>query len=439
MKSLACLVACVCSVVAASGASAEARMDTTRTVGNPAPGPGTLELDDVLRRVLERNPSLSAARASWSAARARAQQAGALADPMVDVSVAPQSYGSANVSSAYRVGIEQSFAIFGQRGLRRRAAEAEAVASGWDLRSAQLDLVREARLAFIDYWRVDRAIALNQELLRLLPEIRRVTLAKYAAGLVGQQDPLQVDVEVAMLDHQVVILERERHVTAATLNVLMHEPPESALPPPPADLPLPDTTLGHEAPEASMSHATGERSEQRAADARVDAARAQVSLAGRQRLPETGFGLAYDRFWSEPELRASVGVTMNLPVFLGRLSAAQREARAQLDASEAQSQATRDSIALQVAVATARLHEQAHDVDIALNRMVPLSERTLRAVRAGYETDRSDFLTLLNALRDFLRVRLEADESVAMLHAARADLERALGELPPGVAPGVQP
>src|SRR5207302_7115843 len=115
----------------------------------------------------------------------------------------------------------------------------------WDLRSAQLDLVREARMAFLDYWRIGRAIALNDELLALLPEIRRVTLAKYAAGLVGQQDPLQVDAELAMLDHQAVILERQRRVAAATLNVLMHRPASNWLPSPPDSLLLPDTSVVH--------------------------------------------------------------------------------------------------------------------------------------------------------------------------------------------------
>src|SRR5205823_7442120 len=116
-------------------------------------------------------------RSAWSEARFHAQQAGALDDPMVDLMGAPRSFGSANVATAYRVGVTQAFPVFGQRGLRRRTAEAEARGMAWDLRSAQLDLVREARMAFLDYWRIGRAIALNDELLALLPEIRRVTLA----------------------------------------------------------------------------------------------------------------------------------------------------------------------------------------------------------------------------------------------------------------------
>jgi outer membrane protein, heavy metal efflux system len=386
----------------------------------------SLDLEGVLHRVLERNPSLAAARATWTAAKASARQAGAWEDPMLDWMAAPRSFGSSRVDPAYRIGISQPLSIFGQRGLRRRMGEADARAAAWDLRTAQLDLVHQARLVFAEYWLNGRAIALNRELLDLLPQFRRVTLAKYSAGLVGQQDPLQVDVELAMLDHQAVILERERRVTMAVLNVLMHEPTDRWLPPPPDSLPLPDTSVVH--PDLAP-RARALRPEMRAADARVEMSRAAVTFAGRQRLPQTTFGVAYDRFWSEPELRTTVGVTMNVPI-PWRISASQAEARARLQWSEGQSAAIQDSVELQVAVAAARLHEQSHDVQIARERMLPLAERTLRASRASYEANRTDFLTVLTALRDYLRVHLEADQSLAMLHEARADLDRALGELP---------
>lgn len=121
---------------------------------------------------------------------------------------------------------------------------------------------------------------------------------------------------------------------------------------------------------------------------------------------------------------------MNLPIRLGRLSAARAEAEASLAAREAHSESVRDSIELEVAIAAARLHEQAHDVEIAHTRLVPLAERTLHAARVSYESNRTDFLTVLNSLRDYLQARLDADQSVAMLVQARADLDRALGNVP---------
>ena len=402
----------------------------------PSSDSTALDFEYVLRRVLQRNPSIAAARAAWAEAQAHARQAGALEGPMLEVMAAPGSFGSSSVGSAYRVGITQAFPLFGQRRLRGRIGEAEAATAGWDLRSAQLDLVHRAQMAYADYWEVARAISLNQELLALFPQLRRVSLARYSAGQVGQQEPLQVDVELAMLDHEAVVLERQRLVAVAVLNVLMHDPPDHWLPPPPREIPLPDTSVVH-ADLAPRARAL--RPEMRAADARAEASRAGVALAGRQGLPETSFGIAYDRFWGEPELRTTLGITMNLPVTLGRLSAARAEARERLEASKARQDLVRDSVELQVAVAAARFHEQAHDVAIARERLLPLAERTLRASRASYEANRTDFLTVLNSLRGFLRARLETDQSLATLYRARADLDRALGELPSALKEEKQP
>ena len=220
-----------------------------------------------------------------------------------------------------------------------------------------------------------------------------------------------------MLDHEAVILERRRLVAVATLNVLMHERPENWLPPPPDSLPLPDTSLVHAdlAPKARAL-----RPELRAVDARVEAGRAGVGLAAREGRPETSFGVA------RPTVSASEICFINR----GRISAARTEARARLEASEARREVVGDSIELQVATAAARLHEQVHDVRIARERMLPLAERALKASRASYEANRADFSTVLNSLRGFLQARLEADQSIAMLHEARADLDRALGVLP---------
>ncbi len=398
-------------------------------VGTPG-AESTLALEAVLARVLERNPSLEAARAAWREAKAEARASGVLADPMLDLMVAPRTIGRSDVEAGYRIGITQPLALFGQRGPQRREAERERDAMGYDLGALRLDLVRQARMTYVDYWRVTRAVEANRELAGLLSQFRSVALAKYAAGLVGQQDPLQADVELAMRDHVAVMLERERRVAVAQLNVLMHQPPETALPPP-AELALPDTSAMHGDLQA---RARAQRSELRAADARVGAGEAGVAGARRARLPETSVSAGYDRMWSDVAMRPSVGLALSLPIQFTRLNSAAEAARARLARREAERAVVRDRVALEVADAVARFHEQAHDVAITRERLVPLAERALAATRAGYEANRSDFLALLNASRDLLRARLEADESLAALQLARADLDRAVGEAPPNAA-----
>ena len=58
--------------------------------------------------------------------------------------------------------------------------------------------------------------------------------------------------------------------------------------------------------------------------------------------------------------------------------------------------------------------------------VVPASERSLKAIRAAYEANRSDFLTLLNATRELARARLALVDAQVMAHQAQAGLQRAL-------------
>ena len=394
-----------------------------------APRDSALTLAWVERMVLERNPTLQAARAAWHESQARAEQVGALEDPMLDVMVGPASFGSSAVDPAWRVGVSQKFPLFGQRGLARRAAGAGARAFGYDLEATRLDLLRAARDGYYEYFRVARSQETNVEIAALMTELRHVALARYAAGTAGQPDPLQAGVEVAMLEHEAVVLARQRRIVAAGLKSLMHLPQDTALSAPPRDLPLPEMPTS----AAWLTARTGRAwPELGAAEARVAAGRAQLDLARRSRLPEWTVGAAYDRFWSEPELRTSVGLSMNLPLNAGRLSAAQREAHAALEAAEAERRAVLDRHDLAIETAAATLGESLHEVEIMREDVVPASERTMRALRGAYESNHADFVALLNAARDLTRARLGTYEAVARAHQAGAELARALAiEAPP--------
>jgi cobalt-zinc-cadmium efflux system outer membrane protein len=387
------------------------------------PPDSSLSIAWVERTALARNPSLAAVREAWREAGARAEQAGTLEDPVLDGMVAPQSLSSGSVDPAYRVGITQSFPLFGQRGLRRGIARAEGETAAHVYEIARLDLLRDVREAYFDYFRVCRGQATNRELVELMGDSRRVALAKYSSGSVGQTDPLQAETELAMLDHEGVVLGQQRRMILARLRAFLHLSQNTALPEPPRDLPSPEMPNTDKWPSARSEPVWPELA---AADASVRARQASLTLAHRERLPGLGIGASYDRFWSEPELRATVGVSLNLPINLGRLAAREREAQAALSRARSERLAVRDRIEQRIEEASASLGLYVHDVEIMRTAVVPASERSLKAVRAAYEAGRSDFLTLLSSARQLSRARLELYEAQAMAHEAESELRRAL-------------
>jgi outer membrane protein TolC len=197
----------------------------------------------------------------------------------------------------------------------------------------------------------------------------------------------------------------------------------AVLPLPPRGLSVPDSPVTAEWIEA---RSRAPWPELRAAEAEVESKRAALALARRARWPETGFAVGYNRMWPEPEMRATVGMSLNVPLHLARLSDAEHEARAALAAAEARRDAARDRVERDLEIAAAGFAESRHEVDVMQLDVVPASERLMAARRSAYESGRGDFLALIGAVRTLHRARLDADEAVAAALRAHAELRRAL-------------
>lgn len=386
-------------------------------------GPGALDLPRLEMAVLERNPSLAAMRSAWQAMEARADLDGAWDYPRLDGMVAPRSLGSTAVDPGYAIQISQMVPWFGQRALMGRATRAMARSMGEDYRAMRLEMLRMTRELYFQLYLAARGVEVNRELAGLLEQFRRVALQKYAAGMVGQQDALQAEVELAMLDHELVARNRTRQEIQSRLRALLHDDSGRPLPDPPRELPH----IVHALADTTFASAEANRPELRARQAIIEARRTEITAAGRMRLPELMLQARYDRFMDMPEWRTMVGAAITLPLWFGKGNAGVREARLELDRAERERIAVHDSIRAQVEIARARVRETNHELSIIETRVVPASERALASVRAGYEANQSDFLALLTAERDLARARLDRFQAIAMVHMALADLERAIG------------
>lgn len=420
------------TILAAPPAQAGAATAPSGTLDSLLARPA-LDLPLLQRAILERNPSLEAMRSAWRASEARADQAGKLDDPMVEATTAPQSWNSSDVDPGYMVMLRQPLPLFGQRGLKGRAARERAGAAGEDYRTERLDLLRETKDAFAEYYRNARSREVNAQLMDLVGQFKRIATAKYEAGTANLADALQADVELAMLDHQRVSLERDRRVVVARINTLLRREPLSGLPDPAADLPIPFAPVRA---DSILAVARASRPELRSVDAERRARESEVSLARRGRLPEVELEARYDRFMDMREWRPQVGVGLSLPFLFGRTGASVREARAMLDETESKRIAALQQVDYEVAAAASRVEEIHHEIEIVEGRVVPATEQSLAASRAGYESNRTDFLTLLNAERDLARARLSVYDVRAEYFLALADLERAVGSTPAGVTEG---
>ncbi|HET9252975.1 MAG TPA: TolC family protein, partial [Candidatus Eisenbacteria bacterium] len=108
-------------------------------------------------------------------------------------------------------------------------------------------------------------------------------------------------------------------------------------------------------------------------------------------------------------------------------SAGVREASAGVERKNQERLAAIDRARTEIEEARARVQETRHEIHIVETGVIPATERALTSIRSGYESNRTDFLALLNAERDLARARLSGHRARSEYRMALADLERAMG------------
>jgi outer membrane protein TolC len=403
--------------------SAVARLGPTADTADAWAGVSQTTADELVERVLARNPSLAAMQAAWRAAVERYPQVTALDDPDLEYGLAPYSI-STGFNVAQRFEASQRFPWPGRQKAMGEAALDDASAAGEDVHAMRLRLAEEAREAFFDLYYVYRALDINEANQELVLDLQKIAEERYATGLAAKQDALQAAVMHQHLVHRDVVLGRVKTVAEARINVLLNLPPETPVPPPPTRVSAPTSTPDADAMREQAVH---NRPELAALADRLRAREAEVRVAELEYYPSlTAFG-AYDSFWTERQLRPMVGVGINVPLQLERRRAAVDEARAAVLEADSLLRDERNQVLFEVTEAVSELAEQHHVLHLYGASILPAAEEALEAARTGYENDTNDFATLIEAEQAVIKARLGQEKALADYYKARARLDRAVG------------
>lgn len=395
----------------ASGNSPPSWHLTTAEAFRPAP---------LVRAVLSRNPTVLAARQAWRVAEARSRQHGELPDPVVSYSVAPKSVASEDARFGHVLSVRQRFESRRKRGLEVRAARAATRSAAAELEGLRLELAREAVHLYADLYVTERAQDVFTSHRELVAAAQGSAESRYATGRASQQDPLQAAVELAHVDHQLVVLRSQRAQLHAQLNGLLHRGPDAPLPPTPPRL-LPPTT-GEAAPRLHPDlQAVGER---------IRAGEARILRAEAERRPDFTVTAAYNWLWGQADHRLLLGLSWNLPVRRDRRRAAIDEARAEVARTRALREAREDALAVARRRAQLGLEEARHVRRLHQERFLPLARDRAAAARAGFEASRNDFDAVLDAERTLRNLELGLHKATAEVLRRRAELAEAEGRLP---------
>ncbi len=391
-------------------------------------GDAPLTREALVRAVLARNPSIESAREAARAALARVPQKTALDDPRLMYELAPFSAAPGGAPFGQSVQLSQMLPFPGKRSLEGRMALAEAEAARGELEQARQQLAFSAVSLLADLYLAERALEVNAHHVAVVEELKSSAEAQYAVGRASQQDPLQAEVELAQMQRERAELQANRDVLRAQLNALLHRPSHAKLPPVAKEL-----SVDEAAPlplEALQNAAVANRPELASLRAQLEGGDAAIARAKREYLPDFEVMASYSTMWMDLPHRPMVGVGLNLPLQLGRRSAAVDEAEALRRRASSEEARMLTAIRSEVDQARRRLEESLEVLRLYRERLLPATRAQLQAARAGFVSARSTFQSVVEADRNVRQVELGLHASLAEVERRSAALARATGITP---------
>ncbi len=389
---------------------------------------GSLSLRGVTGVVAARNPSIKAAEAKWRAMKARVPQAAAWEDLRLrGESVAARFVNiNPNGFTDQTLALEQELPLSGKNRSRARAATADAGEAFEDLRRTQLDVIARARAAYYRLANEYAQLEVNRRNAGLLDQFADLSQARYEVGNARQAEILTAKTDSARLDDVQADILRRISDAQTELNVLMNRPAQAPLGTPAAltfaEIPHSLGTLQRVALEA--------RPEMQRARNRIEAEKARVQLARRQRLPDPSFNVKAGRYndTGQAVSELDVGISIGLP-FLNakKYSAGITEAERNLEAAQQEFDATRNETLGLVRDQLKKIETSARHYELCRDKILPLASQTLKSQRVAYEASSSNFLELIGAERVLQDIESNTLNYLAEYRIGLAELDAIIG------------
>lgn len=395
-------------------------------VGADPPSQGPSSLSDLVREALARNPEIQAARQQWEAASKRVPQARSLDDPSLQVQWwnAPESFNLGRSQNTI-IGLSQKFPFPGKLALKEAVASRSAELTEQALHAKKRDLTARVKQAYYDLFLAHKAIQIHHEQIDLLKEFFEIANAKFRTGKGSQVDVLKAQVELSTLYQQRPVLEQRRDTAQAKLNTLLDRDPRFPLEPPQG----PREGRFDKDLEDLYQIAANARPELKAADLAIQQNEHSRALALRQYYPD--LNLTVQRFQNY-QTNDGFGalVSINLPFAFWtkpKYDAAVQEAASAIAAARADLHTLGNLTRFQIRDLLAKIRASWEVAVLYRTTVLPQTEQSVEAARAGYRTGKADFLNLIDAERGLRDFQLAYHRALVDREQRLAELEQVVG------------
>ncbi|TAN64391.1 TolC family protein [bacterium] len=386
-----------------------------------------ISLRDLLAEAMSNNPELRALKERYGARLARVYYEGALDDPALKVemedlaSKKPYNNGPGNAMQT-RYTLSQMFPFPGKRSAKEKIAEKEALVSKAEFESKAVEIAYMVKEAYYAYAYASLAIKINGEVKELLSYISSIVQSRYSVGQALQQDVIKAQFEAAMLTNELIALTAERDGMEERLKALLDRH---------ADLPLGEPALPKlekaDASAYAFTNASGALNpEIKAVEYELQASEMSVDLAKRNYYPDFMVGVApvqRDGRFDTYDFMFQI----NIPLWRSKYDSQTKEAISNAGSARLRLSAQRNKKAFEIKEALLKVSAAYKTAELYETSLVPQAEMSFESALKGYQSGKSDFLTLLDTGRSLKKTKIERAGSFMDYKKKLAMLEKAVG------------
>ena len=393
-------------------------------------------LEALIEEAIERNPEVQAIAWNETAARERIPIAGALPDPMVQLTGFAQSPQTRVGPQVSGLAVNQRLPWFGKRADRTEATTVRADIQREVSTARRADVVRHVKVAYYELGYLDRAIAITVQERELLEHYESLARARYSQGIGLQQAVVKLQALITRVLNRRQELMRQRIGVESRLNALRDRPAHLAI----ADVNLGDRPKVVVDPDRILDIGRANAPEVRAAALAIDHDDVGVRLAHQRYWPDLVLGATWGRIRARDDEpgrsnpspdngKDTLGLTLgvNIPLHRHIYDAGVREAVARRFAAQERHRRALNDVDQAVRSIGFTLTTIEAQMALFENALVPQAEQALRATEEAYATGTTGVLDLLDSEEVLLDVRLGLARLETDYRQALADMERAIG------------
>ena len=373
---------------------------------------------DLVNYAYKTNSMIQAARQSWKGVIERYRVETAYPDPELGFSSYPKP-----LMALYEVMISQMIPFPGKLSQMGEMAKVEIEMARLELDKALRDTIVGIRESYHELWYIKEAkkvVALNRD---LLEHIRKAGETAYAQDRATFFDVVKAQSQLAQLQYDAVLLEELEQTEKAQLNSLLNRPPHSEL------------KLSEGEPLPSLVYTLEEiynlgrknREEIRLTEAEIKKARAKLSVAKYESLPEFRLGASYARGNPDmvpEEFRDSVGVQFGLtiPLWINKNMGRREQARAEEQKALSMKAAQINETNAMIRNAYFRVKNSERLVRLYRDQLLPQASQAMEVAETWFRQKQGSFTDFIETESVYYNFQLS-------LARAKADYGRYLAQL----------